>query len=337
MSQITVEIADRSDTELWNRIIDRSPHGSIFHTWEWLEVAEKYSMMKLYPLIGYRGTTPIAAFPFFVKKIGLFNFVFSPPPRLIMPFLGPVIIDYDNLKQNKKETIYHSFVRDSVNLINSLRPMYATIITPPNLIDARQFLWCGFKAKPIYNYFFDISMGKEYLWKRLKKARRKNITKTAKEFEFRVGNRKDFDFVINGVFTRIQEQNIKPKLNREYLNAIRRQFSRNLQVHLVLRNGENVAGLINLTHNDTVYSWLGNFKKSIKGYAPNDLLLWRTIEYYVERGYTRFFEIGANTQRLLRFKSGFNPDLVLNFIFTKANPLVENCVWLIKRLEKWKS
>ena len=330
MSLVTVEVANKSDSELWNRIIDKSPHGSIFHRWEWLEIAEKYSKTRLYPLIAYKGTTPVGAFPVFVKKVGPFKAVFSPPPRLAMPFLGPVIMDYDNLKQNKKETMYHGLVRGFVGFLNEIGVSYVNITSPPGLLDVRQFIWSRFDVKPVYNYFFDISRGKEYLWKRLKKARRKNITKTSRVFEFRAGDRKDFDFVVDGVFSRAIEQNIKLKLSREYLNTIYHRLDGNINVHVVSRNGENVAGLINLVHRDKVYSWLGNFKKYIKGYSPNDLLLWRSIEYSIDMGYTRFFEIGANTERLVRFKSQFNPELMLNFKCTKSNLLLKVCLSFIK-------
>jgi lipid II:glycine glycyltransferase (peptidoglycan interpeptide bridge formation enzyme) len=333
MSSIKIEVASRSDRELWNRIIDKSPHGSIFHTWEWLEIAEKYSGMRLYPLIAYKGTTPVGAFPVFVKKIGPFSAVFSPPPRLAIPFLGPVVVDYNNLKQNKKDTMYHGLVSGALEFIKEMRPVYTCITSPPNLIDARQFLWSGFKAKPVYNYFFDISRGKEYLWRRLKKARRKNITKTGKLFEFRVGEDKsDFDFVVNGVFSRAEEQNIRLRLSRKYLNALYRRLNGNVKVHVVARNGERVVGIINLTHGNYVYSWLGNFKKKIKGYSPNDLLLWKSIEHSIDKGYTHFFEIGANISRLVKFKAQFNPDLLLNFKFTKGNLLLEACAEVVQRM-----
>ena len=332
MSSIKIEVANKSDSELWNRIIDKSPHGSIFHRWEWLEIAEKYSKTRLYPLIAYKGTTPVGAFPVFVKKVGPFRVVFSPPPRLAMPFLGPVIVDYDNLKQNKKETMYHGLVKGFVDFLKDIGAMYVNITSPPGLLDARQFIWSGFDAKPVYNYFFDISKGKDYLWRRLKKARRKNITKTGKVFEFRTGDKSDFNFVINGVFARAEEQNIQLRLSREYLNTLYRRLNGNIEVNVVSYNGENIGGLINLTHNTYIYSWLGNFKRHIKGYSPNDLLLWKSIERSTEMGYTRFFEIGANTERLVRFKSGFNPELVLNFEFTMSNPLLEACVRVMRRI-----
>jgi len=335
MSTLRLEVAGEGDAELWDRLVSSSPHGSVFHRWEWLRIAEKYSKTKLYPLIAYKGTTPVAAFPVFVRKFGLFSAVFSPPPRLAIPFLGPVIAEYGSLKQNKRETICQGLVEGFASLLREWRAAYVSVTTPPELVDVRQFLWQGFKAKPMYNYFFDLSRGRDYLWGRLKKARRKNITKTGRKFEFRAGGSEDFEFVISGVFSRAAEQNIKLRLSREYLREVYRRMNGCIDVHVVSRDGENVVGLINLTHGSSVYSWLGNFKRHIKGYSPNDLLLWSSVEHYISRGYTRFFEIGANTQRLVRFKSQFNPELVLNFELSKTNPVVEAGVNLVRGMKIW--
>ena len=50
---VELEMANSNKAEMWDRLVVRSPHGAIFHTWKWLKIAEKHTNSKLYPIIGF--------------------------------------------------------------------------------------------------------------------------------------------------------------------------------------------------------------------------------------------------------------------------------------------
>ena len=125
-----VEVA--KDGEMWNKIVESSPHATIFHKWEWLKIMEKHSTKsimgkrckaKLYPLVVLDGETPIGAFPVFYYK-RLIKVVFSPPSAVEDLYLGPLVVDYDKLKQSKRESRYLSMIREIDSFIKSeLHPL----------------------------------------------------------------------------------------------------------------------------------------------------------------------------------------------------------------------
>ena len=102
---IEIRIANNDDAEEWDTIYCQSPHGTIFHQWNWLKITEKHTQTKLYPLIGMKGEIPVGIFPLFFQKKGPIPMVFSPPPHAVLFYLGPVLVGYETIKQEKKEII----------------------------------------------------------------------------------------------------------------------------------------------------------------------------------------------------------------------------------------
>lgn len=161
---------NKENADEWNGIVNKSPHGTIFHTWNWLSIAAKHSGFTLHPLIGYEKDEPVALLPLFHrKKFGL-NFVFSPPPHTALLYLGPVFLFNDSMHQNKREKIYTSFL-DGVNdyIKKELHPQYMQVFLPPKLHDPRPFTWSGYTVKPEYNYVADLRPGLIILWKTFRK------------------------------------------------------------------------------------------------------------------------------------------------------------------------
>lgn len=100
---IELKIADENDAKLWDKIVESSPHGTLFHIWKCLKIIEKYSKTKLYPVMVFKGTVPIGCIPLFYQKKLWMKLLFSPPPHVALSRLGPVLVNYDELKQHKRE------------------------------------------------------------------------------------------------------------------------------------------------------------------------------------------------------------------------------------------
>ena len=101
----------------WDRIISESPHGTLFHQWNWLKITERHTRSTLYPLIGIKNGVPVGVFPLFFQKKGPVRMVFSPPPHAALFYLGPVMAGYDTLKQEKRENNYSEFQNSVENFI----------------------------------------------------------------------------------------------------------------------------------------------------------------------------------------------------------------------------
>ncbi len=176
MSKVELKVA-KEDDELWDRLVESSPHGTIFHRWKWLKIAEKHTNSKLYPLIGYKGAEPVGVIPLFYQKKPFLKMVFSPPPHTAIPYLGPALVDYNKLKQTKKETNFVEFQRQVDEFITEeLKANYTYISLPPVLLDPRPFQWTSYEVEPAYGYIMDLSNGVDYIWhKNCDRKLRQNI------------------------------------------------------------------------------------------------------------------------------------------------------------------
>ena len=150
---VEIRIANNADAKEWDTIISESPHGTLFHHWNWLKITEKHTQTKLYPLIGIKNGDPIGVFPLFFQKKGPVRMVFSPPPHAALFYLGPVLTGYDTLRQEKWENMYIDFQNSVENFIkNDLKANYISISLSPALQDPRPFTWSGYTIEPNYDY-----------------------------------------------------------------------------------------------------------------------------------------------------------------------------------------
>jgi hypothetical protein len=312
---LIVKIADESDSKTWNEAIKESPHGTLFHTWEWLKIAEKQTHSTLYPLMCYRGTTLAAIYPLFIMRKGFVNIALSPPPKAYLLYLGPVIVGYEGLKQDKKESIYIQ-IQEEVDryIFSELNCKYARIRSSPLLLDSRPLRWAGYGVEPLYTYRIDLRQGAQSVWERFDRKLRVDINKTQREgVKVEEGGKEDLDFIRNSVATRMKEQGLKTSDYQQYLcDLFDRLHPEYLRVFTASYQGERIGGMIALCYKGIMHLWVGVPKSTIPGISPNDLVQWEAITWACDNGF-QYYELmdAGNDPRLRHFKSKYNPDLVI--------------------------
>jgi len=272
---IEVRVAEGNELKKWNDIVGSSPHGTIFHTLEWLKIVEKHTNSKLYPLIGLKESTIIGVFPLFYQKKFLIKSVFSPPPKVSVPYLGPIFVDYVNLKQSKKESLYMEFQRKVDEfMVSQIKPNYISISLPVGLLDSRPFLWSGYRVEPMYNYIIDLSNGVDHVWGQFKRNLRANIQGAEKKGAYvEEGSKRGLNHLYNFLVERYDEQGRIFPISKRYLLDICNSFHpQNLEIFVVKYDGEFVGGLIDLYYKNKAISWIGLPKSDLKGIYVNDLL-----------------------------------------------------------------
>jgi len=329
---ITLKICD--DQKEWDSLVEKSPHGTIFHTWKFLKIMENHSKIrvfgnnyrsKLYPMIGLRGSNPIGIYPLFYYDSFFIRYVFSPPLGTGVTYQGPLIVYYDNLKQSKKESYLIDLQKSLDKFITlKLRSNFIKVRTSPGLIDARPFLWSNYTVELLYNYEINLQNRLDEILNSFPKSRRKNIKRTEKSgLSVSEGSKKEIEFVFESLKNRYQAQSINPELDKYYLfNVYKAFYSDNLRVFVVKKDERYLAGVVLLMYNKRVHVWLGCTKTSISGLYPNDLLLWECIKWAHNEGYEIFELTWANTYRLCRYKSRYNPLLSLYFSCEKYSPFI---------------
>ena len=319
---IEIKIVDEKEAEEWNKLVESAPHGTIFHTWKWLRIAEKHTNSKLYPIIGYKGATPVGIFPLFYQRKTYLKMVFSPPPHTAMPYLGPALVGYDKLKQSKNETLFIEFQKQVDEFINEeLKADYIYISLPPQLLDPRPFQWTGYHVEPAYGYVMDLSNGVEYIWqKKCDKKLRQTIERARRRgIYIEKGGKEELEVIHGLMVDRYAEQDKMVTVPKDYLLELYDSFSENLKIFVAKYEGEIVTGVIDVYYKDRIASWIGNPRPRVKiSPSPNDLLNWEVMKYAYEHGFRYYETIGAaGNERLHSFYSKYNPELLVRFSVKK--------------------
>jgi lipid II:glycine glycyltransferase (peptidoglycan interpeptide bridge formation enzyme) len=288
----------------------------------------------------YKGDKLVAIYPIFIQKQGIIKLAFSPPIRSYMLFLGPVIADYDSLKQSKKEIIYFEIQQELDKYIFETKGCkYARIRSSPGLYDSRPLIWAGYDVEPNYTYRINLSKGIDYVWENLdRKVRQFGINKAIKEgVTVRSGDWDDIEYIHRSLYNRFVEQGIKPNDNIKYLRTLYENFyPNNLKIFIAEYKGERCGGEIVLCYKEVVYSWVGAPKSPLVGISPNDLVHWEAIKWAFEHDFKIFdmMDIGHDP-RLIPFKVKYNPDLAVWYSATKYSSfvykMVENIFHMVRK------
>jgi len=310
---MTVELQIANEKDLWNQIVESSPHGTIFHTWNWLKIVEKHSGAKLFPLVGYRGSTPVGVYPVFRLKKKIFRMVFSPPPRTLLLYLGPAIANYDRLKQNKKASLFWRFQREVDEFISSeLKANYTRIRTSPGL-ESRPLMWGGYDVRPLYTCMIRLDRDLDDIWSQLHRKTRVNIEKTKREgVTVQISDKEGLEYLRTALHERFKEQGFRSEKDyyREYLNDLYDSFyPENMKIFVAKYKEEMIGGFVLLCYGDWTGLWIGIPKTRLSGIYPNDLAQWEAIKWARERGH-KIYEImdSGDDPRLTDYKSKFNPE-----------------------------
>ena len=321
--KMRIELEIAKDDKEWNELIKKSPHGSIFHTWKWLKISEKYTNTKLYPIIGYKGEEPIGIFPIFYKKKYFIRMAFSPPPHTGVTYLGLLLINYNKLKESKRLSYlieFHKFVDEFI--CKELNCNYILITTPPNFIDARPFKWTNYTLDPIYNYRIYLSVGLDKVWENFKPELRSHIKRTNKRgVKVEFGDINDLKFIYESLVWRYKEQGRSIKVKFDYLKEIYENYKKYMKIFISKFNDEPIGGIVVTAFNGVVSYWIGGAKAKLKGLSPNDLAQWEAIKWAYENGFKYYEEIGAGTENLSHFKAKYNPELTICFTAKKSSAL----------------
>jgi len=323
---VTLTIADETFQKTWDDAVLSSPHGMIFHTWQWLKLAEIQTSTRLVPIVVYKGTQLIALYPVFLQKRGFFTIAFSPPPRAYMLYLGPVIVDYELLKQDKKESLFIQIQEEIDKYIFEKNACaISRIRTSPGILDSRPLRWAGYRIEPLYTYRIPLATGANSVWENTDRKLRVDINKAIREgVTVRCGDWEDLEFIQRSLFNRYLAQGFHPNDYSKYLRMLYESFyPDNLKIFIAEYKGERAGGIITLCYNGIMYHWVGVPKSPLTGISPNDLVQWEALKWAVEHGF-KSYEImdSGDVSRFRQFKAKWNPDLVIWYSATRYSSFV---------------
>lgn len=310
---VEIKIAEETELEKWDELVESSPHGMIFHTWKWLRIMEKYTGTKLYPLIGFKGTTPIGVYPLFYQKRYLTRIVFSPPPNTGFTYLGPLIVDYNNLKEDKRLSTFSEFhTQVDRFIVSKLKADYVLISLPPGLIDCRPFKWTGYQIVPAYNYLIELSMGTNHIGEKFKSSFQGE--RTEKEGIYVEECSKEDFYSFYDLFMKMQEEQNGLIIPQGYLIELFDLFPQNVKVFVVKQEDKVVDGAIFLCHGERLIKW-DSGTMNTKGAPLEHIIVCEAIKWASKHGF-KYYEESRMSSR--EDEPKFNYDLLeMRFVAEK--------------------
>lgn len=308
---MSIEVTRDGDFEHWDDALDRSPHATPFHLADGLGVLRRHSGTKLHPLVGLKGDHVVGVLPIFEHQRGPFTFVESPPKRLEVYYLGPALMDTDQLSTRKLQRRTRSFLSACHEWIEeTLDPDHTHIRMVDRFEDHRPFKEQGFDLAPYYTYVVDLTPEWDDLLMQFSRDARSNIQSTTDiDYEISIGAVEDAITIISQVADRHEEQGKPYHIDEAFIRDLFSSFSlENVKPYVCRVDEELVGGMVTLEYGDTIYRWQGGATPESE-LPVNDLVDGYIMQDAKERGRTRYDLVGANTVRLSQYKSKFSPEL----------------------------
>ena len=311
---VTVRPATDEDVEDWNRHVERSPQGTLFHEYEALEVQAEHAGATLHPLVGYKGQEPVGVFPVFAVRKGPVTTAFSPPPHLRVPYLGPACLNLEKLKQRKREKRRERFLDGCLEWIDDeLSPKYTHVRTGAAFDDPRPFVWNGHDVTPEYTYHVDLAVDEETLLDRFSADARRNVRNTPEDaYTIEEGGVDDIHEIVRQVSERYESQGVDFDVPASFVVDLHERVDGGqIRPYVCRVDGEFVGGILTPEYGGTIGRWMGGVRTDRDTDIPtNDLLDWAVMADARDRGLSTYDLVGGQTRRINRYKAKFNPSLV---------------------------
>jgi CelD/BcsL family acetyltransferase involved in cellulose biosynthesis len=266
---LDIRIIDPATDEKWNNFLEGQKHSTIFHTSAWSRVIlSTYNYKPQYYVLADDAGQYKAAIPYyFVKSIITGN-------RLVcLPFS-----DYCWPLGNEEDVIQllnraKEYVKTGVSSSMELRGWQNT--TDPSRLEM-------IPRNDYFYYLLDLTPGPDKVNTTLHESVRRGIRQAEKRgVTFRLTNSLDDleKFYRMNVITR-KKLGVLPQPHKFFQNLYTHLISKNLGfVALAECEGKHVAGIVFLTHKDTMYY---KFNASLENYLtrrPNHLITWEAIKH----------------------------------------------------------
>lgn len=297
-NKINVDFYSEGDKKEYTNFLLNNPDSNIYHTIEWKEIIKSHYDFKPYYLIARDNNDNICAIlPSFYLK----NMCGKRLDSIPLSIYGGALGDNEYVKP---------LIKKIFELNRELKCDYLIIRQHPTRYGS---LFEKLGMKKIVNRWTQVVILKkpETLWKEIDKSNRNSIRK-AINHNVRVER-----VVEKEDLTKFHELELlthkrlgvgTPSLN--FFKTIWKKLrsTGNVEVFIAKYKDKVIASTLIFSFNNRAIYGHANSETKHLGLRPNNLLLWRVIEWCYEKGYT-FLDLGVTPyecEGLLFFKSSFN-------------------------------
>jgi lipid II:glycine glycyltransferase (peptidoglycan interpeptide bridge formation enzyme) len=282
---LDIRIIDPTTDEKWDQFVDSQEHSTVFHTSAWARVIyHTYHYVPFYHVLVDTTGQYRAAIPFYFTKS-----VITGKRLVCLPFS-----DYCWPLGNEEENVV-SLLKRANDEIKTGNPSSLELRGWQNTTDPAQL---GMIPRRDYFYYvLDITPGPDKVRSTFHESVRRGIHQAEKRgVTYRLTNSRDDleKFYQMNVITR-KKLGVLPQPHSFFQNIYTHLISKNLGfVALAECEGKHVAGIVFLTHKDTIYY---KFNASLENYLtrrPNHMITWEAIKQACADNF-KFMDFGRCT------------------------------------------
>ncbi len=323
---MTIELIE--DKDVWDKFVDQSHDGLLFHKWDSLKIMEKYTNCQLLPYGIYNGEELICIFPLFFRKSRGIKTIFSPPPGTGVTRLGFVMNkEFDTLKQIKKEHYLNIVVEEFDKEIKNISPNYISISLVQNFLDVRSFERNGYNVHANFTYITDLNPSLDDIWNSFTKILRNQI-KRMDGSNLKLLESDNISAFYDAEKKRYENKGISPPIiSKNYLKDLFETYPEHLKlVYLYNGNDDIITTQVNCQYKDRFVQWMGG-ARSQDNIHYNEYLMWEFIKQAKSAGYKKM-DWGGGNGAISQFKTKFNPSLGIYFDISKKDNLGKFAEWM---------
>lgn len=311
----------------------------VFHTAEALSVLSRHAPGELHLLAGFKGDRIAGLFPLVTVDRPVGTAILSPPPGLAIPRLGPLTFPASP-KRRSREQVNRQFTDRALETLDSdRRGSLRRFICPLDYRDPRPFMWDGLSVSTAFTYSVDLAdrTPDDVLGSFSKGLRREVRNGLDLDVAVSVEGEPAVRAVHRATTERYADQGREYTPSWPYVRDLTRALRDTDRCRTYVARGADgsfLSGVTVLYSNDAGYFWQGGAKATYDGVSVNSLIHWRIIEDILERpprpSVERYDLMGANTERLCRYKAKFGGELVPYYVVEDRGVPMAVAKWLFR-------
>ena len=308
MDTIEVRTLKPEEYLLWDKLVELSPMGTIFHTSQWIATAGSESKVKTEFFGAFSSGQLVGGCAIYSHKIaGLFTSAITTLP--LTPYGGVIMQPLESSKIREREKYEWSIINSLLSGIQSRQPHILSLTMSPQVTDIRPYTWQGWNESVKYCYILPLSGN---ITDRVSKKVRWSVNK-AKKLGIVARQKWDKDIYWNLILNTYHKQGTFPPFSQKLLFSLIDTIQENQWGEMWIADtisGEIAAAEIIIWDHQMAYRWSAASHDHYNDTGATSFLLIEIMTHLQENDFKKFNMMAANTPHLAKFVSSFNPELV---------------------------
>ncbi len=326
-SGVVVRELDPTEYELWDELVETSPYGTIFHTIDWLTICRDSFNLDLNIYGCFHNEELVGGCSLFAHKFKrIFNVASS--TCNMTPYGGILVKRSTRKRLRNQEELQNNVLKNVLKHIKEQGFDRVSITNSTDFIDIRQFSPESWIKEINYAYYFDLS---EDIEAKMPKNM-KTIIRKAGQNEIKIKKESNPQCFYDLFKETYERQQLAPPAQIEFFEKILDFLHENHKGEMWIAEmptGEVAAAEIVIWDDKRAHRWSSASNADLKSHNSTSLLLYDIFQDLKSRNFKQINLMAANTPKITKFITAFNPKLVPYYTVTSYSTKFDICRQII--------